>query len=158
MRRSSPPSSDAAGDLTAARVPPSDGPTLPAAPLPRPVLGQQQGRGINDVGTGVASDAIGKVAELVGAGPHGWTRRDLAIGLAHTYQWGDHSCWPRPLSVAQHNLPCCRDCPEADVVPRGRPRGKGASLALPASPPLPCLRPRSDFGGGVRSMNAGKRG
>jgi len=28
----------------------------------------------------------------------------LAIGLARTYRWGGHSCWSRPLSVAQHSL------------------------------------------------------
>ena len=36
--------------------------------------------------------------------PASWTDRDLAIGLARTYRWGGHSCWSRPLSVAQHSL------------------------------------------------------
>lgn len=30
--------------------------------------------------------------------------RDLAVGLARTFRWGGHSCWPLPLSVAQHSL------------------------------------------------------
>ena len=41
---------------------------------------------------------------LLSPDPFSWTHRGLAIGLARTYCWGGHSCWARPLSVAQHSI------------------------------------------------------
>ncbi len=46
----------------------------------------------------------GRRLNLLAPDPMSWTHRDLAIGLARTYRWGGHSCWSRPLSVAQHSL------------------------------------------------------
>lgn len=46
----------------------------------------------------------GRRLNLLQPDPHGWTDRDLAIGLSRTYRWGGHSCWELPLSVAQHSL------------------------------------------------------
>lgn len=46
----------------------------------------------------------GRRLNLLEPDPTSWTQRDLAIGLARTYRWGGHSCWSRPLSVAQHSL------------------------------------------------------
>ena len=46
----------------------------------------------------------GRRLNLLEPDPGSWTHRDLAIGLARTYRWGGHSCWSRPLSVAQHSL------------------------------------------------------
>ena len=46
----------------------------------------------------------GRRLNLLEPDPISWTHRDLAIGLARTYRWGGHSCWSRPLSVAQHSL------------------------------------------------------
>jgi 5'-deoxynucleotidase YfbR-like HD superfamily hydrolase len=36
--------------------------------------------------------------------PEVWTDEDLAIRLSRTYRWSGESCWPNPLSVAQHSL------------------------------------------------------
>jgi len=46
----------------------------------------------------------GKRLDLVNPTPFDWTDQDLAIGLSRTYRWGGHSCWPLPMSVAQHSL------------------------------------------------------
>lgn len=42
--------------------------------------------------------------DLLNPTPFDWDDGDLAVGLARTYRWGGHSCWPLPLSVAQHSL------------------------------------------------------
>lgn len=46
----------------------------------------------------------GKIIDLAAPDPASWTDDDLALGLARTYRWGGHSCWSRPLTVAQHSL------------------------------------------------------
>src|SRR5690606_15123308 len=46
----------------------------------------------------------GKRLDLIDPDPQGWEDRDLALRLARTYRWGGESCWPLPLSVAQHSL------------------------------------------------------
>jgi hypothetical protein len=46
----------------------------------------------------------GRRLNLLAPDPVSWTDSDLAIGLSRTYRWGGHSCWERPLSVAQHSL------------------------------------------------------
>lgn len=42
--------------------------------------------------------------DLMNPSPDAWTDRDLAVKLARTPRWAGESCWPRPLSVAQHSL------------------------------------------------------
>lgn len=46
----------------------------------------------------------GRRLDLINPTPFDWEDRDLAIGMARTFRWGGHSCWPRPMSVAQHSL------------------------------------------------------
>lgn len=46
----------------------------------------------------------GRRLNLLEPDPASWTDSNLAIGLSRTYRWGGHSCWERPLSVAQHSL------------------------------------------------------
>lgn len=46
----------------------------------------------------------GRRLDLLAPDPASWTDADLAIGLSRTYRWGGHSCWDRPLSIAQHSL------------------------------------------------------
>ena len=46
----------------------------------------------------------GKRLDLLDPTPLDWDDADLALGLARTYRWGGHSCWPLPLSVAQHSI------------------------------------------------------
>lgn len=46
----------------------------------------------------------GKRLDLINPDPQAWQDEDLAIRLARTYRWGGESCWPQPLSVAQHSL------------------------------------------------------
>lgn len=46
----------------------------------------------------------GSRLDLIDPDPFGWQDHDLALRLARTYRWGGESCWPQPLSVAQHSL------------------------------------------------------
>ncbi|MBK1712675.1 phosphohydrolase [Rubrivivax gelatinosus] len=46
----------------------------------------------------------GAALDLINPSPDAWTDTDLALRLARTYRWGGESCWPWPLSVAQHSL------------------------------------------------------
>jgi 5'-deoxynucleotidase YfbR-like HD superfamily hydrolase len=46
----------------------------------------------------------GAALDLINPSPAAWTDTDLALRLARTYRWGGESCWPWPLSVAQHSL------------------------------------------------------
>lgn len=46
----------------------------------------------------------GNTLDLLNPDPFAWTDRDLAIRLSRTYRWSGESCWPLPLSVAQHSL------------------------------------------------------
>ena len=46
----------------------------------------------------------GKHLDLINPDPQVWLDSDLADRLSRTYRWGGESCWPRPLSVAQHSL------------------------------------------------------
>jgi hypothetical protein len=46
----------------------------------------------------------GKHLDLVNPDPNAWTHQDLSTRLSRTYRWGGESCWPMPLSVAQHSL------------------------------------------------------
>jgi len=46
----------------------------------------------------------GRRLDLINPDPHAWDDSDLSIRLARTYRWGGESCWPLPLSVAQHSL------------------------------------------------------
>ena len=46
----------------------------------------------------------GRHLDLIDPDPQAWTDEDLAVRLSRTYRWGGESCWPRPLSVAQHSL------------------------------------------------------
>lgn len=46
----------------------------------------------------------GNTLDLLNPDPFAWTNRDLAIRLSRTYRWSGESCWPLPLSVAQHSL------------------------------------------------------
>lgn len=46
----------------------------------------------------------GRRLDLINPDPLGWLDSDLALRLARTYRWGGESCWPMPLSVAQHSL------------------------------------------------------
>jgi len=46
----------------------------------------------------------GRRLDLISPSPEAWTDEDLAVRLARTFRWGGESCWPRPLSVAQHSL------------------------------------------------------
>ncbi|BBB68897.1 hypothetical protein UNDYM_4644 [Undibacterium sp. YM2] len=46
----------------------------------------------------------GKHLDLINPDPQAWLDSDLADRLSRTYRWGGESCWPRPLSVAQHSL------------------------------------------------------
>jgi hypothetical protein len=46
----------------------------------------------------------GRRLNLMAPDPDAWTDEDLAVRLARTARWGGESCWPRPLSVAQHSL------------------------------------------------------
>ena len=45
----------------------------------------------------------GRRLDLLDPDPQAWTDEELATGLARTWRWGGQSCWPRPLSVAQHS-------------------------------------------------------
>lgn len=46
----------------------------------------------------------GSRLDLLNPDPSAWTHSDLSIRLSRTYRWGGESCWPLPLSVAQHSL------------------------------------------------------
>lgn len=46
----------------------------------------------------------GNTLDLLNPDPFAWTDRDLAMRLSRTYRWAGESCWPLPLSVAQHSL------------------------------------------------------
>lgn len=46
----------------------------------------------------------GSRLDLINPDPHAWTHADLATRLSRTARWGGESCWPVPLSVAQHSL------------------------------------------------------
>lgn len=46
----------------------------------------------------------GKRLDLMSPNPQNWTHSDLSTRLSRTYRWGGESCWPFPLSVAQHSL------------------------------------------------------
>ena len=46
----------------------------------------------------------GKRLDLINPDPLGWDDADLCTRLARTSRWGGESCWPLPLSVAQHSL------------------------------------------------------
>lgn len=46
----------------------------------------------------------GKRLDLIDPRPLDWEHTDLATRLSRTYRWGGESCWPQPLSVAQHSL------------------------------------------------------
>lgn len=46
----------------------------------------------------------GRHLDLINPDPHAWDHRDLSTRLSRTYRWGGESCWPLPLSVAQHSL------------------------------------------------------
>lgn len=46
----------------------------------------------------------GKRLDLINPNPQDWQHDDLSIRLSRTYRWGGESCWPWPLSVAQHSL------------------------------------------------------
>lgn len=46
----------------------------------------------------------GKRLDLINPNPQDWQHSDLSTRLARTYRWGGESCWPWPLSVAQHSL------------------------------------------------------
>ncbi|SHI11930.1 phosphohydrolase [Pollutimonas bauzanensis] len=46
----------------------------------------------------------GKRLDLMNPDPHDWEHSDLSVRLSRTYRWGGESCWPWPLSVAQHSL------------------------------------------------------
>jgi len=45
----------------------------------------------------------GKRLDLLNPTPFDWEDKDLALGLARTYRWGDTRL-ALPLSVAQHSL------------------------------------------------------
>nr|WP_295658775.1 hypothetical protein [Polymorphobacter sp.] len=61
----------------------------------------------------------GRVIDLADPSSDSWSDEDLAIGLSHTYRWGGHSRWPRPLTVAQHSLTvlAVRRLGEPDLAP-----------------------------------------
>ncbi len=42
--------------------------------------------------------------DLLNPDPQAWTDQDLAVRLSRTFRWAGESCWPHPLSVAQHSL------------------------------------------------------
>ena len=46
----------------------------------------------------------GRHLDLITPDPNAWTDSDLATRLARTPRWSGESCWPLPLSVAQHSL------------------------------------------------------
>jgi len=46
----------------------------------------------------------GRRLDLLDPDPHAWTDSDLSIMLSRTFRWAGESCWPIPLSVAQHSL------------------------------------------------------
>lgn len=46
----------------------------------------------------------GKHLDLLNPTPDAWEHLDLVTRLSRTYRWGGESCWPLPLSVAQHSL------------------------------------------------------
>lgn len=46
----------------------------------------------------------GRHLDLIDPDPSAWEHQDLSIRLSRTYRWGGESCWPLPLSVAQHSL------------------------------------------------------
>lgn len=46
----------------------------------------------------------GKRLNLLDPDPQAWEHTDLSTRLSRTYRWGGESCWPLPLSVAQHSL------------------------------------------------------
>ncbi|NYT82978.1 phosphohydrolase [Alcaligenaceae bacterium] len=46
----------------------------------------------------------GRHLDLINPDPSAWDHQDLSIRLSRTYRWGGESCWPLPLSVAQHSL------------------------------------------------------
>lgn len=46
----------------------------------------------------------GRWLDLFDPDPGAWENEDLARRLSRTFRWGGESCWPRPLSVAQHSL------------------------------------------------------
>ncbi len=46
----------------------------------------------------------GKRLDLINPDPQDWQHSDLSTRLSRTYRWGGESCWPWPLSVAQHSL------------------------------------------------------
>ncbi len=86
-----------------------------------------------------------------------WTQRDLAIGLARTYRWGGHSCWSRPLSVAQHSLLVLALRQRASL---DRPLTQGEALRELLHPQLrlwPAPAPAGAGALGVRPTPAGCR-
>ncbi len=46
----------------------------------------------------------GNRLDLLNPDPYAWMDLDLSIRLSRTFRWGGESCWPLPLSVAQHSL------------------------------------------------------
>lgn len=46
----------------------------------------------------------GQRLDLLNPDPLAWEHTDLSTRLSRTYRWGGESCWPLPLSVAQHSL------------------------------------------------------
>ncbi|NYT50982.1 phosphohydrolase [Parapusillimonas granuli] len=46
----------------------------------------------------------GRHLDLIHPDPGAWDHQDLSVRLSRTYRWGGESCWPLPLSVAQHSL------------------------------------------------------
>ena len=46
----------------------------------------------------------GRRLDLLNPDPLAWDHSDLSTRLSRTYRWGGESCWPLPLSVAQHSL------------------------------------------------------
>lgn len=46
----------------------------------------------------------GRRLDLLDPDPQAWTDFDLSTMLSRTFRWAGESCWPLPLSVAQHSL------------------------------------------------------
>lgn len=46
----------------------------------------------------------GRRLDLLDPDPQAWTDLDLSTMLSRTFRWAGESCWPLPLSVAQHSL------------------------------------------------------
>lgn len=46
----------------------------------------------------------GNRLDLLNPDPDAWQDSDLSTRLSRTFRWGGESCWPLPLSVAQHSL------------------------------------------------------